>query len=61
GVGPQKEVQGLEYHKPADIFIPVLENSHNVCIDLTIGCPYVEHVFNKVVEEGGAALIRSRD
>ncbi|EPZ32683.1 hypothetical protein O9G_005540 [Rozella allomycis CSF55] len=61
GLAPQKEVQGLESLKPADIFIPVLENSHNVCIDVTIGCTYVEHVFNKTVEEGAAALMRSRD
>ncbi|RKP18960.1 hypothetical protein ROZALSC1DRAFT_29388, partial [Rozella allomycis CSF55] len=43
--------------KVADISIPVLENSHNVCIDVTIGSPYVEHVFNKTVEKGGAALM----
>ncbi|EPZ35427.1 hypothetical protein O9G_003686 [Rozella allomycis CSF55] len=64
GLAPQKEVQGLldnESLKPADIFIPVLENSHNVCIDVTIGSPYVENVFNKTVEEGGAALMKSRD
>ncbi|RKP15840.1 hypothetical protein ROZALSC1DRAFT_31945, partial [Rozella allomycis CSF55] len=63
GFAPQKEVQGLLDNaslKPTDIFIPVLEHSHNICIDVTIGSPYVEHVFNKTVDEGGAALMRSR-